>query len=140
MKGRVLRSLVIAISLLLVVPPGWCCMVPVHAATATDAKATATVPMKPAGCRGCCKHETQPQPGPADTPSGPPPGHCCCIDRLTGLPSPAGAEKAGLGFAFAAPLPHAVSVPPLVRFIEEAASVVHPPTRQLHILKCVWLC
>jgi hypothetical protein len=133
--------LVLACGLLLAAPQGWCCLLALQPPqTVTDAAAAAAkAPAKPAGCSGCCQHQTPPRQAPTKVPSAPPPRCCFGIDRLTLLPSASAVEKADLGFAFpVAPPP--VSPPPGIGAIGEVASVVHPPTPHLHVFKCLWLC
>lgn len=135
MRSRALRSLVFACSLLFALPQGWCC---IFAGYTPQAAATAAS-VSPGGCCEGCGHRTQSPSTPDQKPSEPP-SRCPCSDRLTVLPSASAVEKADLDFAFAAVLPPLETVPPQVAVIEEALSVVHPPTHQLHLFKCVWLC
>lgn len=135
MRSRVLRHVVLVCSLLLALPQGWCCL---HAFQLP--KTTITAPVKPAGCCICCKHETQPQPTQTEKPSDLPPSCCCCTDQPMVAPSSAAVQKVSLDLAFLEILPVPPLMPHLVQLIGEAASVVHPPTHQLHIFKCVWLC
>jgi hypothetical protein len=56
------------------------------------------------------------------------------------LSSSSVAEKANLDFAFVAVLPPLDPSPPAVEVIGDAVAVIHPPTDQLHVFKCLWLC
>jgi hypothetical protein len=98
MQTRLVRSLVFAFSLSLVLPPGWCCMVPRAAAE------------EAAPCCGC--HEcAQPDETPADDAPAPmPPGsnRCPCFDRQTTAPD---TYKPQTGYADLAAL---ISVPTVV--------------------------
>lgn len=136
MSNRVLRSVVLACSLLLVLPQCWCCIL----ASPMKAAATkATVPVHQTGCCKCCKQESQPQPHP--TPRLPaPPAKPCCYVNLAGLASlPSPLEQPDAGFALVALLPLLDSPAPLIHGVIGEV-VFPPPTLHVHLLKCVWLC
>src|SRR5437868_6834476 len=99
MRSTVLRSLVLACSLLLVLPPGWCCMLAFQL-SAHEAPGETPKP------RTCCKHCRQAAPKaptsrPAPTPL--PSGECPCNDRLSmALDAP---QSYHLDLSLPAPLP-----------------------------------
>src|SRR3954463_1778976 len=81
MHTRLLRLLVLACSLPLALPPGWCCMAFCRApAPGGDAAAPDVAP--------CCKHKQQ-ETGPAAPTPAPKPApcrHCPCAERTTTVP------------------------------------------------------
>src|SRR5437660_9302070 len=91
MAKRHISTLVLASSLLLALPPSWCCILVSTAAPA--AKAT------PVAKTSCCMHRCQQQQTPAEKPSVPS-NRCPCCDRLSVLvPSSFGPQiNAGLNF------------------------------------------
>jgi hypothetical protein len=135
MRNRALRSLVLACSLLLVLPQGWCCMLASQMATTT---ATATpIPVSARGCCDCCKQDTQSKPQ-SDKPFAPPASSCCCSDQQALPASVVSIEQPDAGLIFVAVLPLLDSLLPLGSVIGDA--VFHPPAYQRHVFKCVWLC
>jgi len=119
------RKLVCALGLVLILPPGWCCML---GATRLAAEGK--------GQQGCCckSHPNRTVPAP-QTPT--PFKDCCCADRNT--TPPAQPEL---------PTPEAVLVATLPAEVLSAASlfeagcgtVTIPRAGSLHVWNCVWLC
>src|SRR5262245_50907562 len=101
MRSRVLRSLVLACSLLLALPQGCVCLFAVLTATATVTTAT-TTPVTTGGCCGCYKQDRQPKPTPTGKPSAPPVSRCPCYDRQALPSSKSPVEQPDAGFAIIA--------------------------------------
>jgi hypothetical protein len=135
MTGRVLRCVVLSSSLLLALPPGWCCFLVFQPTKPTESQSKA----KGADCARCCAHQT-PQPDPTDKPFPPPPGRCPCTDRLTVLPKSATVDRTDLVFAFAATLAVPLSFAVSEGIPADAIWSAHPPAHPPHLLNCVWLC
>src|SRR5262245_57138588 len=111
MGSRVVRSLVLACSLHLALPQGWCCSSACPTTEATTPLATAAgadtegSPGDPGGgCPFCTKHQPGPssdppdQPTPADNPSAPCKSVCPCADRHATTPASAAGEQLDTGF------------------------------------------
>ncbi len=133
MASFLVRFLTLVGSLLLALPPGWCCMLwPQAPAQETRTAASQTRP-----CCGQCEPEGKP---PAPSPGKPAPlpaGKCPCHDRDTTSPD---APK-GVGPHLLAPAtPLVVGPPPCWagsgRHVDPPAFVSNP----LRLLNCVWLC
>jgi hypothetical protein len=147
MRGRLLRSLALAGSLVLALPQGWCCMVaiwPSKTAPLTQGQEPAA-PVEAGACCPCCGHQAAPPcgspgtTGPTDKPSAPLKGTCCCSDRHATRPPSFSLEQADAKVRAA--LPPLVSVPPASTASGGAAiAVTHPPTYHPRVLNCVWLC
>jgi hypothetical protein len=131
MSNRVLRSLVLACSLLLAAPQGWCCLFAVAPARAE----TPTAPGNPDGNCPCCPTNNQGQ-NPTNTPDTPTTSACPCDQRQTTLPAPTSLEQ-GQTVSFLRP-PDAA--PPSITRLERACFTIPPPSPRLHVLECVWLC
>jgi hypothetical protein len=129
--SRVARILVLACSLTLAFPQGWCC---VFAGQLARLTASAT-PAKPGDC--CeCRHQPS---VPSDKPNHLPPDRCPCSDRQTVLAQQAPADHGHADLAIVALASPDLS-PTLAGIDAESVCVVHPPTKQLHVFKCVWRC
>src|SRR6516165_10498741 len=101
MRRRVVRSLVLACSLLLALPQGWCCLFAVRKANASSTTGTpnkATPPAKRGGGCPCCSSSSDPKPDPTDKPSPLQSGTCPCSDRQTILPTVSCIEQVDAGF------------------------------------------
>jgi hypothetical protein len=128
MRSFPVRSLALVCGLLLVLPPGWCCLLP---------RLGAQQP-KPAPAHGCCCGKKSKQPPTRQTPAPPAPVRNCCGDReATRL---AGPEKVspdpGLWAPVIAPCDGLCGVSPSVPL----ALGLPPPWPPLQILHCVWRC
>jgi len=141
MGNRVNRVLVLACSLLLALPPGWCCMFacqPTKAPTKTFPGDTATSPVNTEECCRCCRPNRDSNPIPTDKPSAPSKNLCPCSDRHAILPYSSFVEQVHIGFvAILSPL---ACLPPATLIEGLVRSTHYPPTHQRHVLKCVWLC
>jgi hypothetical protein len=134
MGTRVLRSLLTACCLVLMLPPGWCGLVPTPAA---GAKAEAAKKAPGACCEPCpCKRQRKPPPG--SSRPAPPPCRCYCYD-LDWLkpPAPEKAEADLSPAAFVAPADCLPTYDVLRHDRDLSLPVPSPPP---HVLKCVWLC
>src|SRR4051794_2994558 len=116
MQGRLVRSLVLAFSLVLVLPQHWCCIFAIPTAPAasvdtldTESPGTAKPQTAPVSCGSCCArtHDPPPHPPPDENPPAPAekqppeqsPGHCPCSDHLTLKPSVSTVEKSDVALA-----------------------------------------
>jgi hypothetical protein len=123
MGVRLIRILCLACGLLLALPPAWCCWTPQPAPAAQPESAPAS----------CCHKETAPKPAPAA-----PPAQCPCYDRQT--VAPAGSVKVAADLSPALSPVVAVADSPRAGPPAAAAPIAPPPSRPLHLLRCVWLC
>ena len=135
MRGRVLRSLAFACSLLLALPPGWCCLwLP---GPARAAAAPTEAPAEP--CCPCCNHPVPPTESEAPAPA--PPQRCPCADRETTTPEAVKPPALLAGDHLGTPIPCADDLAPsaapggLV-----PASSLAPSSAPLNVLHCGWLC
>jgi hypothetical protein len=133
-----MRSLVLAYSLTLALPQGWCCLFAVQPQKHPAAR-------HEQGMARCCCPSTAPQPGdpnrdpsPSDAPSAPV-RHCPCTDRNTTLPKSA-VEKIDTDLGLVAVLPVVAPHVEPSGVVELAACPSGPPPRPLHVLHCQWLC
>lgn len=121
---RLLSWLVLACSLLFVLPRGWCCIFAALASQATPAK------------RSCCAPDA-----PADTPASPQPkpAKCCPCDgrdTLRSQPESTPAPEAlPCAWSVESPLPALMA-----HALVEPISDTFGPPPPLHLLKCSWLC
>jgi len=123
------RPLALAFTLLLALPPGWCCLVPPPAAPRAQAP-----PCEPA-CPSCCCDAPGETPHEAPPPRQPCP-YCWCADSGSAVPPSQ--------LTFTPDLPPADLLPltddGCVRAEHPAPwslTTLPPPT---HLLHCVWLC
>ncbi len=132
MDTTVRRALLVAASLLLALPPGWCCVAP--SAPAGPAQA----PARHACCHGGRKAPASrtsiptPRPAPLGGPS------CPCFDRAPAKPARPGIDTTDSS------LPPAPALTPALP-IANAVGGTAPPSRRapspsLQLLHCVWLC
>src|SRR5262249_37673917 len=112
---RLLTSLVLASSLILVLPRGWCCIFAALTAKAVPAPLC------------CCSSDHQ-----ADPPLSRPAKRCPCADRDTVLPQHDDAP--------APDLPPVAAVPPSPPPLARPAPPGPGPPPPLLLLKCRWLC
>ena len=152
MKSCVLRSLVLVCSLTMALPQGWCCMFAApKAKAATTNPGKATEPVHQGECCPCCQNTTNEsqdsaerpapseKPAPTDQPPVPQKIDCCCADRNATLSSTVSVEPVEMGY-FAILSPPQISLPSVTLVEGVIVSVVHPPTQQLNLFNCVWLC
>jgi hypothetical protein len=127
MTIRWTRGLLLICSLILVFPPGWCCVI-----ACAKAQPSAAPPIK-AAC--CCAEKTKPSESPS-LPT-PPLKNCCCITALT--KPPAGGETPQPD-AIASLAPSRLESGPsrIADTLYDTPSL--PSSRTLHLLVCVWLC
>jgi hypothetical protein len=138
MRSCGIRCLVLIYSLVLALPAGWCCMLPLPSAPAA---LRASAPIKPCGCCcGCTMDE------PASPPSSPSrktpvpsdPAKCCCADRHTIISS--GPEQLGPDLMLVGSIPLDEVLSAFVGLLNDSPLSGPFPCRPLHILDCVWLC
>jgi hypothetical protein len=133
MRRRFTRYLVLACSLLLALPPGWCCLLEAHTFGEIGKKRLRT-------CAACCCKDTAKGSETAPDPSAPRPPRCPCDDRNSTSPDSAAGKSAGaavLPIAFGAaglrPLTPVGDGLPLLSFPAGLDT-------SLHLLHCIWLC
>ena len=126
MQPALFQLVAVATSLVLALPPGWCC-IPVS---------QGRTPAVPEPAR-CC-HRTAPSglPQPEEPPARPT-AECCCQRDATVPEQPV--QPTGPA-ALAMPLP--TDAPALVARPGRAdsAGIPRPPDPRLHVLQCVWRC
>jgi hypothetical protein len=134
MRSLFLRYLVLGCSLLLALPPGWCCIFQVQA---RSKEVKAEVPRPIGSCCGHCRGVVKPQ-VPTRTPVPALPGKCPCDDRHSTTPD---AHKIVGGDLLIATTD---LVHDLVLSAAEAEGLAGLPVpssdHSLRILHCVWLC
>jgi hypothetical protein len=117
------RFLTLICSLILVLPPGWCCLVPVRSAEGATAR-------RCCGCPHCRRPDPAPKPAPVK------PHECPCFDRQ--FTPPTGPQTLPAGAAMMAPLPPFEPAPAESLRLDRAA--VHLADPPLHLTHCTWLC
>lgn len=128
MQRLPIRLLVTVCSLVLVLPQGWCCIVP----------APGTAQITKDCCCSCCRPTT---PTPAQGRGGPtqlPKKTCPCAERVTIKSSTA--SDLDVGPATLAQAAPNARVPCLSGSARFADAGFLPPREQRHILHCVWRC
>ena len=138
MKSCLVRSLVLACSLPLALPQGWCClfaMPPLQSATTGADKAH--VPVKTNECCPCCQRDPAPDsesPSPAK-PAVPQKSVCYCPPQHATLLTSVSLEQVDTGLFIVLPLLEC-TLPPIT-LTESVIGFSFPPC---HVLHCVWLC
>ncbi len=144
MRPLLLRLLVLACGLLLALPPGWCCLLPLCPAAQHAAPVTAPAgPCEPEETCCCCGAGARPVPPPASPTPAPIPATCCpgCADRDVTAPD---AVKPPVVSPDAAPVaalpagPHLLSGASSAGPAADLGPLCH--STPLHVLHCVWLC
>jgi hypothetical protein len=129
MGSMLLRSLVLACSLTLALPPGWCCIF--QAAQADDEPAPV----------GCCKSASHQAPKPQDDNEPPQPSHgsdCPCADRATTPVSKI--DQLDRDVALPADVVALDGDVLLTSTRGDSAPALIVPPERLHLLQCCWLC
>jgi hypothetical protein len=124
--NRFVRVVVLALAMPLLLPHGWCCIVANEIARLT------------ASPKSCCKCEHASPAKPIEKPSHLPPSKCPCFDRHTVMADSVSVDNPILHMAL-----DVVPIPSSHVFIgidQDSICVVHPPTYDLNIFKCVWRC
>lgn len=130
MRPFLLRLASLACGLVLVLPPGLCCLW-LHGPTRT-----AEAPAKPR-CP-CCDPPATPTDPEARAPVPPPP--CPCADRAATPPAAVKPPAVLVCRGLAAALPAADLAPAAAPDRPEAALSLPLPSAPLNVLHCVWLC
>lgn len=128
--GLFLRSLVLCNALLLALPQGWCCLIPLATACPDE------TPVEAAECCHCSngvKHEPS---TPTPKPAKPLKACCCQPDSLAGP----NAEKFHFDLGMVAPVDATVSDLALPNNPGQVAHGFHLLSPPLNLLHCVWLC
>jgi hypothetical protein len=134
MVPTLVRVLALQCGMLLLLPPGWCCLL----AHLTQPHATHTSAKPKPACCACCGGEH-------DSPSAPAPDHvpgregkCPCGERAATAPG----ASVNAGPDLMLPAPGAVTgcdtAAPAGPACEPPAAYSAPP--HYHLLNCVWLC
>jgi hypothetical protein len=124
MRSAVLRPLALLVSLVLVAPPGWCCLA-----------SRAEAPARAAACCGCPHRREAPAPAPAPKKTPTKPFQCPCYDRQ--VTAPAGPTALTAAPADFTPAAAAVS-PALVGPF--AAAPARLSDSLLYLTHCAWRC
>jgi hypothetical protein len=128
------QHLVLACSLLLALPPGWCCYFP-GGRTYSENACAGTV-----NVRSCCKNQAHPAPSNQE-PEPKQPFNCPCDERLS---TPLEHSQAcALDIALPTLVAPVAAIPALlgnrcVGFVGATSSRAGEPP--LHLLNCLWLC
>src|ERR1035441_7061012 len=125
MKSRILRTLVLACSLTLALPQGWCCL---FAIQTTELAGTCSK----AGSSGCCCPCTTARPSQSEkSPAKPVPiRNCPCADRNATLTA-SSVENVDADASFVAILPDIDLPYLLVGAVEHVSCSVYAPPRSL---------
>jgi hypothetical protein len=127
-----LRTLMLACSLLLALPPGWCCMVRAGVPTPAAEKAA------PHHCPCCpCQGTAKPK-APEPHPLPLPPAQCPCDGRQATAPD--ATKASGDNLTLAAPPPVIDLVPTFSVDGDIVALPFFPSHVSLQLLHRVWLC
>jgi hypothetical protein len=134
-----LRTVVLTCSLLLALPPGFCCFVGARDCCSPKQQ-TKEIPAQP--LHGNCCHEETPSQAPAKSPSLPKPSQpgktICCQEVPADRPA-VERHLPDLTATVAALVP--VAGPTVLGFVTEAAGQGFAfDSAPLHVLHCVWLC
>ena len=126
MPPFLLHLVAFASSVVLALPPGWCCGVVRH-------ERTPPAPVQ----TGCCHHTAKGQPSEPEQPPAPPTVGCCCqrdatVPEKSVQPTDAPALVLPLAVELTADLGGQSPC--------QAAGVLTPPGPRLHVLQCVWRC
>jgi hypothetical protein len=126
MNSLLQQLVAIAGSLILAIPPGWCCgSLPVVPADFTPVRST------------CCHHTTKNRPNQSKPPVAPPTIKCCCQrDATAPEKSIPKAEAAALVVALLVNMPGDLDA----QACWATESILHLPGPRLHVLQCVWRC
>jgi len=135
MPSRFLRSLVLACSSVLALPPAWCCIL---APGETKAAQTAKQVESPPPC--CRQGDDGPRPSSDPKPVPSKSNKCPCDDRHTVQPDPSGKPTAGHDLAPATPADAEAGRRPSFSGFRPEISRDLTPFPPLHLLNCVWLC
>ena len=145
MGSRVVRSLVLACSLVLALPQGWCCLFACHTAKASEtAAANSDSDLGDLGCPHCA-NQTAPtsgptdQPTPTENPAAPCHSVCPCADRQSTVPTSVSIVQLDTGAALFL-LPYDTTTSNVGLVAEVDGFNVLPPKHPLHVLKRFWLC
>jgi hypothetical protein len=136
MLSALLRPLVLTAGLLLLLPPGWCCLLAGVTQPPVSAGRSAT-PSEHACCGHCgSKSAKSSRPIPGHVPGRD--GKCPCGERTANAPG--APVNAGPDLSLPAPVAVTGCVTGFqtVAAYETTAAQLHPP--HFHLLHCVWLC
>ena len=138
------RSLALALAILLMLPSGWCCMVPqLMAQTPSSESSSSPIPESPAkGTCPCCANRSQvtSKPG-CDEPVGKsstPPVRCAVCPDHQGLPT--SEQSIHLDMAVWT-LPEKLEIfSPSIVVKRELVQPAHHSPQPLNVLFCLWTC
>src|SRR5262249_29997364 len=137
MHSLFFRCLLLACSLTLVLPGGWCCMLASLPAKGSDSRAAPSFP-------GTCCCDTARTASSSNTPIDPPrvplpPGRCPCSGRFSKLPDGPTVIALDLSLPTALP-PVLLSCAPSGEALAVSDILFPSFDPPLHLLNCVWLC
>lgn len=129
--------LVFACSLILMLPPGWCCHVVTLPCCARHGETTASG-SKDNCCSSCCGEETKTSTEHQTPTPKPPTGRSCCCDPQPTLRSNTNPSLVDL--AVVAPTIEVVTTVDWTVSAQTAVSGGEFTSAPLHLLHCIWLC
>jgi hypothetical protein len=130
MTRHLLSALMLASSLVLVLPPTWCCIFANVGAEKTSCPEQSAP--------SCCKLHAEKQSAPKNAPP-PPSNRCPCTDRQTVLTSSAVGDHAPVDAGLVAILTVIEPCSGHTGAGREVTAHHHPPN-PIHAFYCVWLC
>jgi hypothetical protein len=145
-----LRYLVLCNALLVALPPGWCCVLPMQPANlgaepvecCTNSTTPRPKPIEPTRQRSCCHHadssaQASIMPAAPVSDSLPTVPNCCCEFVPSVVPNVYSVDlHDGVGVPLAATINGLISAGQSL----EIPCVFHPVSPPLHLQNCVWLC
>src|SRR5262249_2346050 len=125
------RSLALSCSLIVALPPGWCCVTPPGS---TSKASTGSAPSH----HCCVREKCGDSPSQSPTPAPQPCERCPCMDRDLSTPEQSRTSDMAL-----TPAPF-VALPELPNLLIASRDFGQPTTQiatnPLHVLNCTWLC
>jgi hypothetical protein len=135
MPSRLLRSLVLASSFVLALPPAWCCFLAPRGPGASHAGE------RKAALPPCCVHgDGGPRPSSDSKPVPSKSNKCPCDDRYTVNPDPSGKQTVGHDLTPPTPADAGAGRHSSLGGVRLLISRDLTPLPPLHLLNCVWLC
>lgn len=134
MTALLTRSLVLASSLVLALPQGWCCYVSLMACcVAPSVEKVASAPAK-----SCCCHAEDSEPATPAVPGPAQPLKSCCCEHVPVVPPVKMFADLDLTVSDL-PVPEPSQLAALTTALAAVERIVLP-SRPVHVLQCLWLC
>ncbi len=133
MISKPVRILALACSLLLALPPGWCCVLKAYTLGQVGKKTQQI-------CESCCHNQPAKDSKPNPSPPSPRPGKCPCDDRNS-TSADSTSAKSDCAVALPAVCDPAGSLMHLPAIGVELPIAYHSfSNASLHLIHCIWLC